>query len=296
MTDTNGAAAELISDSSDGTFMADVIEASKQALVLVDFWAPWCGPCKQLGPTLEKLVLEAKGAVRLVKINVDENQGIAGQLGVQSIPAVFAFKDGKPVDGFMGALPESEIRNFLKKHGGEGSPEITAALEAGQAALESGDWQQAAAQFQSVLQANPGEAKAVAGLARCLHEVGQNDDARKVLATTPPDQLNDPDIVAVTAMLDLAEQAGGGEDLAALIAAVEADPDDQQARIDLALAQNAAGQREEALETLLGSLERDRNWNEDAARKQLLKFFEAWGAGEPLCNSGRRRLSTILFS
>ena len=296
MNDTNGAAAALIKDSSDRNFMPDVIEASKEALVLVDFWAPWCGPCKQLGPTLEKVVNEANGAVRLVKINVDENQGIAGQLGVQSIPAVFAFKDGKPVDGFMGALPESEIRNFIKKHGGEGSPETKAALEAGQAALEAGDWQGAADHFQSVLQTNPGEAVAVAGLARCLYEVGQLEDARKVLETTPPDQLGNQAITAVKALLELADQASGGEDMAALTTAVESDPDNQQARLDLALAQNAAGQREQALEILLGSIERDRNWNEDAARLQLLKLFEAWGPGEPLSNTGRRRLSTILFS
>lgn len=296
MNDINGAPTGLISDGSDGTFMPDVIEASKEALVLVDFWAPWCGPCKQLGPMLEKLVLEANGGVRLIKINVDEHKGVAGQLGVQSIPAVYAFKDGKPVDTFMGALPESEIRKFIKKNGGEGSPQIKAALEAGAAALDAGDWQGAAAHFQTVLQSSPDEPGAIAGLARCLHEVGQSEEARKVLERAAPDQITHPDIIAVTALMDLAEQAGDSEDLAPLRDAVGADPDNQQARFDLAAALNASAERAEALEMLLGSIERDRNWNEDAARMQLLKFFEAWGAGEPLCNSGRRRLSAILFA
>jgi putative thioredoxin len=289
---------ELIIDVSEATFMADVIEASKTVPVIVDFWAPWCGPCKQLTPALEKAVIAARGAVKLAKINVDENQQIAGQMRVQSIPAVFAFKDGKPVDGFMGALPDSQIKEFIAKltDGADGSGEIADAIEAGHAALEAGDHAAASQAFGAVLHAERDNTAAIAGLARVQIAAKDLEGAEATLGLTPPDKDQDQEIISARTALELAQTPVDTGEIAALSARVEADGKDHQARIDLAVALNAAGQREDALEQLLASIRIDRSWNEDAARAQLLQFFEAWGMADELTVSGRRGLSTILFS
>lgn len=290
--------ADLIKDVSEATFMAEVIEASKSVPVIVDFWAPWCGPCKQLTPALEKAVMGARGAVKLAKVNVDENQQIAGQMRVQSIPAVFAFVDGKPVDGFMGALPESQIKEFIAKltNGADGSAEIAAAIDAGHAALEAGEFAVASQTFGAVLQVERDNTAAIAGLARTQIAAEDLEGAEATLGLTPPEKDEDQDIVSARAALELAQAPVDTGVIAALTAKVEADPKDHQARIDLAVALNAAGQREEALEQLLASIRIDRAWNDDAARTQLLQFFEAWGMTDELTVTGRRGLSAILFS
>ena len=294
---TNGAG-DLIRDSSTATFMADVIQASRQVPVLVDFWAPWCGPCKQLGPLLEKVVREAKGAVRLVKVNVDENQQLAAQMRIQSIPAVFAFVNGQPVDGFMGALPESELKAFVKRLGGDGGlgAEIEAMLEEAGAAVAAGDPQQASAIYGAVLQAEPENIAALVGLAKLHVEGGDLEAAEQTLAAIPAAKASDPAVAGARAALELARHPVDHSELARLTSAVEADPADHQARIDLAMALNGAGRREEALDQLLSSIRLKRDWNEEAARKQLLQFFEAWGPKDELTVAGRRRLSSILFS
>ncbi|MGI9484089.1 MAG: thioredoxin [Hyphomicrobiales bacterium] len=294
----NGNAGELVKDVTDATFMADVIEASQTVPVIVDFWAPWCGPCKQLTPALEKIIQNARGAVKLVKINVDENPQIAGQMRVQSIPAVFAFKNGQPVDGFMGALPESQIKEFVSKltDGADGSAEIAAAIEAGNAALEAGDVASAAQAFSAVLQADRENTEAIAGLARAQILAEDFDGAEATLAMAPADKADDQHVTSARTTLELAKAPVDTGEITELSAKVEADPKDHQARIDLSIALNAAGRREDALEQLLESIRLDRAWNEDAARKQLLQFFEAWGHADELTVAGRRGLSSILFS
>ncbi|HTI86716.1 MAG TPA: thioredoxin [Alphaproteobacteria bacterium] len=288
-----------IKDSSTATFMADVIEASMQTPVVVDFWAPWCGPCKQLGPTLEKIVNEAKGAVRLVKINVDENQQLAQQMRIQSIPAVYAFKGGRPVDGFMGALPETQVRQFVAALGGT-APEtegIKEALAEAQALLEQNQAEDAAAVFSQVLETEPENAEAYAGLAKSYLAQGDKDNAREILANAPDAIKSAPQLAAVKSALELADagaQASGN--IAELADKVAKDPKDHQARFDLALAHYAAGAPDKAIDELLESFRRDRNWNEAAARAQLLKIFEALGPTHELTVGGRRRLSSILFS
>ena len=291
-------AGDLIKDTNTATFMADVIDASRETPVIVDFWAPWCGPCKQLTPILEQTVKAAKGAVRMVKINVDENQEIAAQMRVQSIPAVFAFKDGQPVDGFMGALPESQIKGFVEKLAGGplGDQEAEALVEAGRQAFEAEDYASAANAFGEALRRDRENIPAVAGLAKCQIAGGDLDGARATLGLAPPSKENDPDILSAKAALELAETPVDQGESATLAAAVEQNPGDHQSRFDLAVALNAEGRREEALDHLIHIVNTDREWNEDAARLKLLQFFEAWGFTDPMSVAGRRKLSTILFS
>jgi putative thioredoxin len=288
---------DLIKDTTTQSFVQDVIEASRDVPVLVDFWAPWCGPCKQFTPLLEKTVKAAAGAVKLVKMNIDEHPAVAGQLGVQSIPAVFAFKNGRPVDGFMGALPESQIRSFIERIAGKGAF-AGSVLEAAQAALDAGDINSAAEGFAAALQQDSGNAEAVAGLARCYIAAGDLKRAEQTLALTPPSKQNSAAITSAKAALDLARkgEASAKTDVKALLTAIDKDPANFQARLDLALALNGKGDREGALNQLLEIIRRDRSWNEDAARKQLVEFFNAWGPTHPLSISGRQRLSTILFA
>ena len=286
----------LIKDSSERTFVADVLEASRDVPVLVDFWAPWCGPCKQLTPVLEKIVREAKGAVKLVKINIDENKRIAGQMRIQSIPAVYAFRNGQPVDGFMGALRESEVRDFIKRLGGEAGPSPTDELMAiATEAMTAGDLGTAAQAYAQVLQEDPQNPVALAGLARCYLTSGDVERAKQALAMVPPEHANHEAVKAIQAQLTLTAQAEAAGDVAALHAAVQKDPADHQARLDLAVALAARGQSEAAIGELLESIRRDRNWNEGAAKKQLLTLFEALGA-DPAVLAGRRKLSALLFS
>lgn len=289
--------ADLIKDSSDQTFMADVIEASKEIPVIVDFWAPWCGPCKQLGPILEKVVKGAGGKVKLVKVDIDQSPMVAQQLRIQSIPAVFAFKDGRPFDGFMGALPESQIKMFLEKVVGDSvdSP-IDEAISQAQEALENGDAETAGAIFGQVMQAEPENYIARAGLALACVQNGQVADARNLINEIPANVRNDQFIASAVSAVELAEQSGEAGDLSELQAAVDADADDHQARFDLAMALFAEKKNDEAADHLLEIVRRDRTWDDDGARKQLLKFFEAWGPTDKLTIQTRRRLSSLMFS
>src|SRR5690242_3887370 len=296
------AGADLIKNSSTAAFMADVIDASNDQPVIVDFWAPWCGPCKTLGPQLEKAVKDARGAVRLVKINVDENQELAAQMRIQSIPAVYAFFQGRPVDGFVGAQPESALKQFIQRlsklAGGEPGPSpIDEALEHAEGALKEGDHEAASAIFAQILEHEPDNVKALGGMARCCIAVGELDQAKKFLAQVPAAQANDPAIAGARAQLELAEAgqktAGQGQELRAR---VEANPKDFDARFALAQALFAGGDREGAVDQLLEIIRANRTWNEEAARKELVKYFEAMGPTDPLTLSARRRLSSLLFS
>ena len=290
-------AADPVKAGTDASFKADVLDASREQPVIVDFWAPWCGPCKQLAPALEKAVRGAKGKVRLVKINIDENPGIAGQMGVRSIPAVYAFDGGRPVDGFTGALPDSQIKLFVDRLSGAGAVEgISAQLAEAAESLKLGDIGGAAQGFVGVLQIDPENTKAIAGLARCYLASGDSERARETLEMAPPEKANDADIAGVRAALDLAKPAAGGVDLSGLQAKVNANPNDHQARYDLAAALAGQNKLEEAVDQLLTIVEKDRAWNEEAARKQALKIFEAAGLMSDVAKAGRKRLSAILFS
>ena len=287
----------LIKDTSESTFVADVIEASKDVPVLVDFWAPWCGPCKQLTPVLEKVVREAKGAVKLVKINIDENKRIAAQMRIQSIPAVYAFRNGQPVDGFTGALKESDVRDFIKRLGGDaGTSPIDEFLTIAAEAVTAGDLGTAAQAYAQILQEEPQHPVALAGLARCYLASGDVERAQQALAMVPPEHLTHEAVVAVAAQLKLRELAPSANDLQALRAKVQKDPADHQARFELASALAADAQSEPAIDEFLEIIRHDRNWNEGAARQQLLTLFEAIGAADPIVRNGRRKLSTLLFS
>jgi len=287
----------LIRDTSERTFVTDVIEASRDVPVLVDFWAPWCGPCRQLTPLLEKAVREAKGAVRLVKINIDENKRIAAQLRIQSIPAVYAFRNGQPVDGFVGAMKESEIRDFIKRLAGNAGPSpLDELLAIAAEAFDAGDLGTAAQAYARILGEEPQNPAALGGIAKCYLASGDIDRARQTLQLVPPEHQNNEAIVALTAQIKLRDQAPADDTLSALKARVEAGPTNLQARFELAGALAGAGQSEPAMEEYLEILRRDRNWNDGAARQQLLILFDALGAADPIVKTGRRKLSNLLFS
>jgi len=293
-------AGDLIKDSSEAAFAQDVIEVSQEVPVIVDFWAPWCEPCKQLGPLLEKVVTEANGAVKMVKIDIDQNQNLAQQLRIQSIPAVYAFYQGKPVDAFQGAQPESQIREFVTKltqtAGTEEKSPVDEALEQAEALIESGQFEQAGAVYSQVVQHAPDNIPAKAGLARCCIETGNTAGAQELIDTLSDDERMDTAFTSVISALDLAEKAAEAGDLGPLQVAVEANPKDHEARYNLALALYAGGQAEAAIDALIEIIRQNRGWNDDAARLELLKLFEAIGPTDPLTMDGRKKLSSILFS
>ena len=288
--------ADLIKNTTTKDFMHDVIDASREVPVLVDFWAPWCGPCRQLTPILEKAVRAAKGAVRLVKLNIDDHPQIPGQMGVQSIPAVFAFQDGRPVDGFMGALPESRVTAFIARLIGDTVDDVAADVEAAEAALASGDLNTAAQLFGEVLQQDRENVQSLAGLAKCYIKTGDLARAEQTLALVPPAKAEAAPVASARAALELARKAGEAGDVDSLRTKLAAEPKDPQIRFDLALALNAKGDRNGALEELLLLVAKNRTWNDDAARKQLLQLFDAWGPTDPATVSGRQRLSSLLFA
>ena len=293
------AAGDLVKDATDASFLADVIEASRETPVIVDFWAPWCGPCKQLTPALEAAVKGAKGAVKMVKVDIDQNPQVAAQLRVQSIPAVFAFSGGQPVDGFMGAQQPSEIKAFVKRLidlGGGGGDGLDAALAQGEEMLEGGAAADAAQVFAAVLAEDAASPRALGGLARAELAVGDIARARQTLAMAPPEIAGDPAIVAAAAAIELAEQTKDTGEEGDLKARLEADPDDHQARYDLALALLARKDREGAVETLLELFRRDAEWNDGAAKTQLFTLFDSFGPKDPLTLTGRRRLSSMIFA
>ena len=291
------AAEGLIKDTTTQTFVKDVIEESKRQPVLVDFWAEWCGPCKQLGPVLEKVVRAAKGKVKLVKMDIDKHPSIPGQLGIQSIPAVFAFVNGQPVDGFLGALPESQVTAFIERVtkdriGGEEKDLLKAADDA----LAQGDAAGAAELYAGVLAQDSANVGALAGLARSYVRTGAIEQAKQTLALVPEAKRNDAAVAAARAALELAEQAQSVGPVSELEQKVAANPLDHQARFDLAVAFNSKGRRQEAVDNLLEIVKRDRKWNDDGARKQLVQFFEAWGPTDEATVNGRNRLSSVLFA
>ena len=294
---TMAAAESVVKETTTQGFIKDVIEASKKQPVLVDFWAPWCGPCKQLTPILEKAVKSAKGKVKLAKMNIDEHPAIPGQMGIQSIPAVIAFSNGQPVDGFMGALPESQVMAFLERltKGAVGAEERDL-MKAADEALAAGDPAGAANLYGQLLSQDSGNIAALAGLARCYVLSGALEQARQTLAMVPEAKRNETAVAAARAALEVAEQAKAVGPIDELEKKVATNPLDHQARFDLATALNAKGKRNEAANHLLEIVKRDRKWNDDGARKQLVQFFEAWGFTDPAAVEGRKRLSSILFS
>jgi putative thioredoxin len=293
-------AGDLIKDGTDDGFEQDVLLASRDTPVIVDFWAPWCGPCKQLGPIIEKVVREAKGAVKLVKINTDQHPYFAQQLRVQSIPAVYAFKGGRPVDAFVGALPESQIRQFVQRLGAgaaAGPSPVDEALEQAKAALEGGDADTASALYGQILAHEKGNVAAIIGLAKCHVAGGDTKRAKQLIDSLPAEEKKKAEAQQVLTQIELAETAAASQgQVAQLLEKVAHDPKDHQSRLDLAVALFGGGQQEAAIDQLLELFKRDRKWNDDAARKQLVKFFEALGPTHALTVSGRRRLSSLMFA
>jgi putative thioredoxin len=287
----------LIKETTTQSFMKDVIEESKRQPVLIDFWAPWCGPCKQLTPILEKVVKGAKGKVKLVKMNIDDHPAIPGQMGIQSIPAVIAFVNGQPADGFMGALPEGQVNAFIERlTKGAVAGETKDLLAEADAALATGDVQTASSIYSEVLAEDKANVAALSGLARCYLAMKETEKAKQVLTQVPEAKRSDAGYAAAKAALDVAEQASAVGPVGELEQRVKANPLDHQARFDLAVALNAANRRGEAVEHLMEIVRRDRKWNDDGARKQLVQFFEAWGPADEATVAGRKRLSSILFA
>jgi putative thioredoxin len=293
----SGSHGGLVKDGTDQSFVEDVIEPSKEVPVLVDFWAPWCGPCRQLGPAIERAVHAADGAVKLVKINIDENPGIAGQLRIQSIPAVIAFKDGQPLDGFMGALPESQINEFIKRISGQVSgEEIEALIERAENALGTGDLGGAAQDFATALQMDPERPEAIAGLARIHLAGGDAAQAKAILDSAPEAKKSHPAIAAVRASMELAGEVEGARDLAEAEAQAAKIKSDPAIQFELARARLASGDMGGASEALIASIDVDKDWNDAAARQLLLRVFDAAGPDSEIAKTGRRQLSSILFS
>jgi len=293
-------AADLIKDTTTANFARDVMDESRNQPVLVDFWAPWCGPCKQLTPIIEKAVTEAGGRVKLVKMNIDDHPSVAGQLGIQSIPAVVAFVNGRPADGFMGALPESQVKAFIDKvagpAGADQAAEIAAVLEEASGLLAGGDIDGAAQLFAAILQADPDNTQAIAGLADCMIGANQHQRARELLTQMPEELAKAPEVQALLKRLDQIDEARKLGDPVALEHTLSLNPDDHEARMKLAKIRNVEGSREEAAEHLLLIMKRDRTFDDDGARKQLLQFFEVWGPKDTATVMARRKLSSILFS
>jgi putative thioredoxin len=291
------AGGDVVKDSDSQNFIKDVIEASRDQPVVVDFWAPWCGPCKQLGPIIERVVRAAGGKVRLVKINIDESPELAQQLRIQSIPMVYAFHQGQPVDGFAGALPESQIKAFIERLAGPVGPSpVEAALEQAKGAVAAGKLDVARQLYERVLGAEPENPEALAGAARCQIATGRLAAARELLERVPTQHTNHVEIDGARAALSLAEEAGTLPDPEALKRCLQANPDDHAARLDLATSLFLRGQVEAAIDELLTVVRKDREWQDQAARKQLIKFFEALGPNHPVTVAGRRKLSAVLFS
>lgn len=297
---TNDAGGVHVKDTSTAGFTADVIEDSRNQPILVDFWAPWCGPCKQLTPILERVVNEAQGRVKLVKLNIDDHPSIPGQMGIQSIPAVVAFVDGRPVDGFMGAVPETQLREFIDRvagpAGADQAAEIEAVLGEAETLMGTGDTQGAAQLYGAVLQADPANAKAAAGMMRCMIELGDLARASQMLQSLPEEIAQDAAIQAVAKKLEQFEEARKLGDPQALEQELVLNADNHEARMKLAKIRNAEGKREEAAEHLLTVMRKDRTFDDDGARRQLVEFFEAWGPKDPATTAARRRMSSILFS
>ena len=296
MSDSSAQPMAFVKATTTANFRNDVLSESIKVPVLVDFWAPWCGPCKQLTPVLERIVQSAGGKIRLVTMNIEEHPQIAGQLGVQSIPAVFAFQKGQPVDGFMGALPESQVRAFIERLVGPLSAYVDALLAEAESALGTQDYALAAEKYSAVLVEDESHLRAIGGLTRTYVAAGELEQAASVLTLVPAGKENDPAIAAAKAALDLALKAAELGDLAGLEQTLASEPDNFQVRFDLALGLNALNQRTEATDHLLYIIKRDRKWQDDGARKQILQFFESWGPMDPASVTGRRKLSVILFS